>query len=155
MSIVNTLESIVNELELTDKPQQKVSFIHGLKGWANLEADEKQFPCVVLIEPVISNDTFHQGGLVESEYELFLLFLDRSELEYMPQQHHQIVDSMRALRRQFILRLKEAKNTYNENIFKTINNIKTTDTFNELDVNTSGVGVTLLAKPFNAEGVCV
>jgi len=148
-SIVSIIETVV--LDLTPKP----TFIHGFKSWANLKADEKKFPCVILVEPITSDDTFRQGGLVDSSYPLFMLFLDRTELRDTPGQHRPIIDAMRELRRQFILKLKASKNSNLEHVFKSIDNVKTTDTFNELDVNASGVFITFTATPLNSDSVCV
>lgn len=148
-SIVTLIENVVNDL--TPKP----TFVHGTKAWANLKGDVSNFPMVILIEPIVSDDTFHQGGLVESSYPLFMLFLDKSELDMTPEQHRVMVDSMRDLRRQFILKLKIAENSFGEHIFKEISNVRTTDTFNELDANSSGVGVNFTAKPLNSDSVCV
>lgn len=147
-SIVTVIESVV--LDLTPKP----IFIHGFKSWANLKADEKKFPCVILVEPITSDDNFRQGGLVDSTYPLFMLFLDRSQLDWTPEQHRAVIDSMRDLRRQFILKLKITKNANLEHIFKAIDNVKTTDTFNELDANASGVFITFTATPLNSDSVC-
>lgn len=149
MSIVTIIESVVSDL--TPKP----TFIHGFKSWANLKADEKKFPCVILVEPITSDDTFRQGGLVDSNYPLFMMFLDRTELADTPEQHRVAIDAMRELRRQFILRLKMKKNSANEHVFKAIENVKTTDTFNELDANASGVFITFNATPLNSDSVCV
>ena len=147
-SIITIIEAVV--ADLTPKPV----FMYGFKSWANLKADEKTFPIVILVEPITSDDTFRQGGLVDSSYPIFMLFLDRTELANTPEEHRPVVDSMRELRRQFILKLKLAKNSYNEHIFKSIDNVKTTDTFNELDVNASGVGLNFTATPLNSDGVC-
>jgi hypothetical protein len=84
-----------------------------------------------------------------------MLFLDRTELAYTPEQHRVIIDAMRDLRRQFVLKLKATKNVYGEHIFKAIDNVKTTDTFNELDANASGVFMTFAATPLNSDSVCV
>lgn len=149
MSIVTIIEQVVSELN------PKPTFIHGFKSWANLKADEKKFPCVILVEPITSDDTFMQGGLVDSNYPLFMMFLDRTELADTPEQHRVAIDAMRELRRQFILRLKLKKNSANEHIFKAIENVKTTDTFNELDANASGVFITFNATPLNSDSVCV
>lgn len=148
-SIITVIESVVSDLD--PKPE----FIYGFKSWANLKADEKKFPMVILVEPISSNDTFHQGGLVDSAYPLYMLFLDKSELENTPEQHRVKVDEMRNLRRQFILRLKAKTNSYGEKVFKEITNVVTTDTFNELDANASGVGVRFTATPLNSDSVCV
>lgn len=149
-SIVSIIETVV--LDLTPKP----AFIHGDKAWANLKADEKKYPCVILVEPVYSDDVIRQGGLYESAYPLFMIFVDRTELRFTPEQHRPIVDSMRSLSRQFLLKLKAVKTTStNEHVFKSIENIKTTDTFNEFDVNTSGVFINFTATPLNSDSVCV
>jgi len=148
-SIVTIIETVV--LDLTPKP----TFIHGFKSWVNLKADEKKFPCVILVEPITSDDNFRQGGLVDSTYPLFMLFLSRTELADSPSQHRVAIDAMRDLRRQFILKLKEKKNTNLEHIFKAIDNVKTTDTFNELDANASGVFITFTATPLNSDSVCL
>jgi hypothetical protein len=148
-SIITVIESVV--ADLTPEPE----FIYGFKSWANLKADEKKFPIVILVEPITSDDTFHQGGLVDSSYPIFMLFLDRTELADTPEQHRVAVDAMRDLRRQFILRLKKKANANGEHIFKSIDNVGTTDTFNELDANASGVGVNFTATPLNSDSVCV
>ena len=147
-SIITIIEAVV--ADLTPKPE----FIYGFKSWANLKADEKTFPIVILVEPITSNDEFRQGGLVDSSYPIFMLFLDKTELAYTPEEHRIAVDSMRDLRRQFILKLKIAKNSYNEHIFKSITDVKTTDTFNELDANASGVGINFVATPLNSDLIC-
>jgi len=147
-SIVTLIESVVNDL--TPKP----TFVHGTKAWANLKGDISNFPMVILIEPIVSDDTFHQGGLVESSYPLFMLFLDKSELDMTPEQHRVMVDAMRDLRRQFILKMRMLKNSNGEHVFKSVANVRTTDTFNELDANSSGVGVNFTAVPLNSDSIC-
>lgn len=148
-SIITIIEDVVNDL--SPKPQ----FIYGFESWANLKADDKPFPIVILVEPIQSNDTFHQGGLVDSAYPLYMLFLDKTELENTPEQHRVKVDAMRSLRRQFLLRLMDKANSYGEKVFKELTNVVTTDTFNELDANASGVGVRFTVTPLNSDSVCV
>ena len=147
-SIITLIEEVVGDL--TPKPE----FIYGFKSWANLKADEKKFPIVILVEPITSDDTFHQGGLVDSSYPIFMLFLDKTELEDRPEDHRVVVDAMRTLRRQFILKLKIKKNSNGEHVFKDISDVRTTDTFNELDANASGVGLNFTATPLNSDSIC-
>jgi hypothetical protein len=148
-SIITIIESVV--ADLTPKPE----FIYGFKSWANLKADEKKFPIVILVEPITSDDTFHQGGLVDSSYPIFMLFLDKTELDWTPEEHRVVVDAMRDLRRQFILKLRMLKNANGEHVFKSVAEVRTTDTFNELDANASGVGINFTATPLNSDSVCV
>jgi len=147
-SIITVIESVV--ADLTPKPE----FIYGFKSWANLKADEKKFPIVILVEPITSDDTFYQGGLVDSSYPLFMLFLDKTELAYTPEEHRVAVDAMRELRRQFILNMRFLKNSNGEHVFKSVANVRTTDTFNELDANASGVGINFTAVPLNSDSIC-
>ena len=148
-SIITIIESVV--ADLTPKPE----FLYGFKSWANLKADEKKFPIVILVEPITSDDTFHQGGLVDSSYPIFMLFLDKTELDWTPEEHRVVVDAMRDLRRQFILKLRMLKNANGEHVFKSVAEVRTTDTFNELDANASGVGINFTATPLNSDSVCV
>ena len=148
-SIITIIESVV--ADLTPKPE----FLYGFESWANLKADEKKFPIVILVEPITSDDTFHQGGLVDSSYPIFMLFLDKTELDWTPEEHRVVVDAMRDLRRQFILKLRMLKNANGEHVFKSVAEVRTTDTFNELDANASGVGINFTATPLNSDSVCV
>lgn len=150
-SIITIIESIVDDIP------SKPNFIHGQKGWQNVESDESAFPAIYLEEPLTSDDTFHQGGLVEESYPLQMMFLDKTELDQTPEQLRPIVDAMRALRRQFIIRLKTKKNTNGENIVRPelVTNIRTIDVYNVFDVNISGVIVTFNVTPLNSDSVCV
>lgn len=148
-SIITIIESVVNDIP------SKPNFIHGQKGWQNVESDESAFPAVYLDEPITSDDTFHQGGLVEETYPLQMMFLDKTELRQTPEQLRPTVDAMRELRRQFVLRLKAKKNANGEHIFKEITNVRTIDVYNVFDVNISGVIITFNAKPLNSDSVCV
>lgn len=147
-SIITIIESVVNDLD------SKPSFFYGQKGWVNLKADKPEFPAVMLIEPITSSDTFHQGGMVDSDYDVYMLFLDDSPLDDTPEQKRVVVDAMRALRREFILKLKLVKDSSRTHVFKSITNVRTTDTYNELDRNASGVGVSFTATPLNGDSVC-
>lgn len=155
MSIVTVIESIVlNDLGVVGDN----AFIHGLKGWQNIESDEADFPnknVVYLDEPITSEDTFHQGGMVESRYRLSMLFLEKSQLDYSPDQQQLIIDRMRALRREFILHLKAKKDSSGTHIFREISDVVTTDVHNVFDVTATGVMVTFRALPLNGDSVCL
>lgn len=151
-SIVTLIENIVAELN------PEASFLHGTKGWQNIQGDDVGSPVVFLDEPIFSNDTFHQGGLVDSEYPLRMMFLTNSQHEDTPDKSREHIDAMRRLRRQFVLRLKEAKDpTTGEHIFKDVSGVQTTDAINIPEVNRylTGCIVTLNATPLNSDSVCV
>lgn len=149
MSIVTVIETVVATLD------PEAQFIHGRKGWQNLKADEATYPVAYLDEPITSNDTYHQGGLVDNAYPLRMMFLDQSQKDFTPAQHREIIDRMRTMSRQFILTLKQQKNSNLEHIFKSIDTVQTTDVYEVFDVILSGVIVTFTATPLNSDSVCV
>lgn len=150
-SIVTLIESIVTDLS------PAATFIHGTKGWQNIKADAPTSSIVFLDEPIFSNDTFHQGGLVDSSYPLRMIFMQQSKHENTPAQSRVFIDTMRELRRQFILRLKAKINTSNEKIFKEVKDVQTTDMINarEFDRYLTGCLVTFTAVPLNSDSICV
>lgn len=152
-SIVTLIENIVADLD----PQ--ADFLHGTKGWQNIKADNTILHTIVFLdEPIFSNDTFFQGGLVDSSYPLRMMFLKQSKHEDKPEQSRVAIDEMRELRRQFILRLKaKIVTATNEKIFKEITNVQTTDLINarEFDRYLTGCLVTFTAVPLNSDSVCV
>lgn len=149
--IVQSIYSIVSELST------KTAFIYGLKGWQNLKADKTaSFPVAFLDEPISSSDTFGQGGAVDIRYNLQMAFLTKSGLNWTPEQHDKAIQEMRALRREFILRLKKAKDTTtNEHLFRSVENITTLNAMNVFDVNMSGVIVTFQLTPMSGDGICL
>jgi len=150
-SIVTLIESIVADLD------PSASFIHGNKSWQNIKADVPKGAIVFLDEPIFSNDTFHQGGLVDASYPLRMLFLTHSQHADAPEQSRVHIDEMRELRRQFVLRLKAKLNASREKIFKEVSNVQTTDLINarEFDRYLTGCLVSLIAVPLNSDSVCV
>lgn len=148
--IVAAIQNVVSQMSM------ECSFIYGLKGWQNLKADKTAtFPVIFLDEPITSNDTFGQGGAIDIQYNLNIAFLTKSKLDWTPEEHDVCIQSMRNLRREFILRLKKVKNnTTNEHLFRSIDNIVTTNAVNVFDVNLSGVLVSFQIVPMSGDGIC-
>jgi hypothetical protein len=104
---------------------------------------------VFLDEPITSNDQLTQGGYIEEEYPLSMLFVNKTELDYTPEQHRVIIDAMRVLSKRFILRLQANANI---RFVKTSIRIDVTNIF---DVNLSGVILKIVVVPKNTDGACV
>jgi hypothetical protein len=149
MSIVTTIESIVGALPITAGGSTYPTFVHGEKSWQNLQADEIQNVVVFLDEPITSNDVLTQGGYIEEEYPLSMLFVNKTELDFTPDQHRVIIDAMRELSKRFILRLQA-----NSNVRSVKNSIRV-DVTNIFDVNLSGVILKIVVVPYNSDGACV
>jgi hypothetical protein len=149
MSIVTTIESIVGALPIEANGSTYPTFVHGEKSWQNLVADEIQDVIVFLDEPITCNDQLKQGGYIEEEYPLSMLFVNKTELDYTPAQHRVIIDAMMTLSKRFLLRLQA-----NSNIRSVKNSVRIEVT-NIFDVNLSGVILKVLVVPFNEDGACV
>jgi hypothetical protein len=149
MSIVAIIEDIVNALPIEANGSTYPTFIHGEKSWQNLAADEVENVIVFLDEPITSNDLLTQGGYIEEEFPLSMLFVNKTEMEYTPAQHRVIIDSMRELSKRFLLRLQANSGV---RFVKTSIRI---DVVNIFDVNLSGVILKVVVVPFNQDGACV
>ncbi len=149
MSIVTTIETIVNALPLVAEGNTYATFLHGEKSFQNLKADEIQNTIVFLDEPITSEDQLKKSGYIEEEYPLSMFFANKSELEFTPAQHRVIIDAMRVLSKRFLLRLQA-----NSNI-RDVKKVTRVDIVNVFDVNLSGVILRCTVVPFNSDGACV
>lgn len=136
-------------------------FIHGQKGFQNLIADNalelNDDNCLIFLdEPITSDDTFSQGGAVESKYAIKMMFAQKSAIGWTQQQHDECIIRMRALSREFGLRILATKNTTdNTKIFKSLTNASRLNVMNVLDVNLSGVLFSFSVEPFDDNSICV
>lgn len=144
MTIIEILKAVSGCL---DGPPM---FIHGTESYHNLVSDNINLDnkVVYVDEPIISDDDLKQGGYYEERYDVKMLFLGRSQLDWNSEQQQEIISQCRALRKKFIHELEK-----NEDV-RFIDNIRTTDVMNVLDVNLSGCMVTLYVTPLNPEGYC-
>jgi hypothetical protein len=149
--IVSAIQNVVSQMSM------ECSFIYGLKGWQNLQADKTAvFPVIFLDEPISSIDNFSQGGAVDITYNLNIAFLTKSNLNWSAAQHDTVIQAMRNVRREFILRLKKVADTStNQHLFRSISNITTLNAVNIFDVNLSGVLVSLQVVPMSSDGICL
>ena len=144
--IQQIIAQIVSELVVEDGSVAP-TFIHGWKGWNNLATDEIQNTVVILIEPVTSNDKV-VGSMYEESYPLLLAFLEKSELEYNPEQELIYTDRMRRLRAKFVYKLE------NSSLVRYVSNIITSDEFKVKDSCLTGVGLQITVVPIPTINVC-
>ncbi len=124
------------------------TFIHGEPGWINLEADEILNDIIVLDEPIVSDDTYNKGGLLEESYRLKLFFWTKSPFDATPAQHKPLIAAMRNSRRKFLNKLSQSP------AIRSFNSIRTIDVKNALNVNLSGVMLSVTVIPFNETTRC-
>lgn len=150
MSIRTQMETIAGQLT------QANTFIFGLTGWQNLEADESAtFPIVFLDSPITSEDDFKQGGYVEVNYKLNLMFAYKTDLADTQPQQDVAITNARLLAREFVLRIKAAKDSTGTHLFRNVKNTRRTDFQNMFDVNVSGCILELSLEPIDESSVCV
>jgi hypothetical protein len=144
MNIVNLIKSIAEGLI-----SPPYIFGYGTEKELNALHDDTQYPAIFLVGEIFSNDDLKQSSYVEENYQIKMLFLDKSELENTIEQQESIIQSMRALRQLFLNSLQS-----NPNI-RFIKNIKTTNIHNLWDTNVSGVWLEFQLTPFNDAKSCV
>lgn len=150
MIIQDVIGDIVSSLVVAgSSPSVSPTYVHGSSGWQNLEVDEIQNDVIILDEPVVSNDTYHQSGLLEEDYSLRIFFLTKSEFDTDFEQQKPLLASQRAQRRKFIDKLSQRTD-----IIRSISNIKTTDLINVLNVNLTGVMLSITIRPINVNPIC-
>jgi len=143
--MISLIKTIVESL--TGTP----SFYHGVKSWQNLIVDEEAFataPTVYLDEPITSYDDIKQSGYIEESYPLKLLFINKSEPDWTPEQHQVVIAAMRVLRREFINKLQQ------EDSIRRVADSQTTDVMNLFDANVSGVLLEITIYLYNTESSC-
>lgn len=153
MGIVTIISGIVaaTPTGLTAPALQFPSMLFGLESMVNKDADETIFPAVLLFEPITSNDKLTQGGAIEETYPLRIFIADRSEIDWTPSQHLQVLDAMRELSRKFINRLRASS------FIKEVKSSRRTDVMNykKTDRQLSGVYLELEVVIVNAGPVCL
>jgi hypothetical protein len=123
------------------------TYLHGWKGWNNLIADELQGTVVILIDPVVSNSTL-VGSLSKDKYPLLILFLEKSDLEWTPDQHLVVIDRMRRLCTKFMYAAKQS------DLFSEVIDFIISDEYCIMNVGMSGVGLQVKITPTLGPPVC-
>lgn len=77
-------EWIEAKVGLMDANGDSFSFLHANKDWQNLASDEQIFPAVYLDMPLKYNPKELQGGAIEKEWNLSVMFFYKSFLDNSP-----------------------------------------------------------------------
>ena len=142
--IVTILQETTSALNFTPSP----TFAHGEQFEQNTQ-DDTTLPLVYLEHPLRAKDAILPQGQQEPTYTLNLFFLNRSNLDDTINERQQIVDSMHALKREFIIRLK------NDPRVKSLDSLSHVEVYNVLDLNLDGVWCTLSATLYDGASVCL
>lgn len=123
------------------------TYLHGWKGWNNIAVDELQNTLVILVDPVVSNSTLN-GSVLKDKYSLLILFVEKSELEWTPEQHMPVIDRMRRLCARFIYSARQSDS------FSEVSDFIITDEYNIMNVCLTGVGLQVKITPTLGPPVC-
>ena len=146
--IIQIIKAIAEALPVTESPTTFPTFKHGEKSWQNFISDEITGVRIYLDEPIRSNDNVRQGGLIEESYPVFLLFADKSELDWTPEQHEVVISQMRNLANRFINRLTSA------NGVRSFTNVSKQEVKNVYDAGLSGIILSITITPFSNYTAC-
>ena len=145
MSIKNFVSTIVSQIQVDNTP---FTFAHGESDWQNMMADEQNYPVVYLDEPISNDFLLLNSGAIQEFYPIKLLLLYKTELDFTPGEHDQVIQKARLAARKFISLCANAEEV------KEVKNPKGIEIINLFDANTSGIVLTLDLHFYNFEAVC-
>ena len=145
MNVVEVIEDIVNQL------QGPPVFVQGRKAYANLAADDLDYTngAVFLYTPLQSN------GMINETYKVLMFFGTKHELNDPDSTIRPLIDSMKSLSQQFLLRLEKYEDTDFRTFAREIKNVTRTETENEYDVNLCGIILQFDLLPFPYDSQCI
>jgi hypothetical protein len=147
--IVQIVKDIAEALPVTESPNTFATFKHGEKEFQNYVADELEGVLIFLDEPITSNDQVKQSGYIEEEYPISMIFGDKTELDWTPEQHQEAILRMRSLSKRFINRLVGSP------LIRVVRpTVARIDFKNLFDVNISGVILRITVVPLNEDSAC-
>lgn len=150
MIIQDFIADIVSQMTVEGStPSVAPTFVHGDKGWQNLLVDEITNDVILLDEPVISNDSYKQSGLLEETYNTSMLFLTKGNLDNKPEDDKPLIARMRRLRKKYIDKLSASALLKDKNF-----NIRTIDVVNVFNVALTGCWVTMTITPIETQSRC-
>ena len=129
--------------------QTLYNFGRGEQSWQNYLADNDALPAVYLDEPISSKFKIIQGGGVQEVYELKLLILHKSQLDWTPQQHGEVIELARQEARKLTILINESESV------KTFLDPKILEFKNLFDANLSGVILSSEITFYSNSGICV
>jgi hypothetical protein len=149
--IIEVSKQIAEGLDLT--------FRHGEPHSINLVADEVSAPVCMIINPINSNDIYHQTSFVEINYQnVQMLFLDLNVFEERTEKIAPVINAMRTNARKFFLSLQAAKQSDGSTplvIPGSFKIVRVQEVFNQTDRNMSGILCTFNISFYTYDSACV
>lgn len=125
------------------------NFGRGERDWQNFIADYEIAPSVYLDEPISSTFEVTKSGAIQEVFDLKLVIMRKSQLDWTPEQHGEVIELARQEARKLTILLN------NSDVVKSFTNPKVLEFINLFDSNVSGVFFTAQISFYNNASVCV
>lgn len=148
MSIYTIIQSVVASLSIENtSPPVAPTFREGWKQFQNL-VDDEQLTDIVYLDWPIKSDDILVGASVHERFFVRMAFLEKSELEYTPEQHRPIIDRQRRQKNKFLFALSQA------DLVDEVTDASSSDIINVFNSNKSGVDLQFRIRIAPSEPVC-
>jgi len=125
------------------------NFGRGERDWQNFIADYQIAPSVYLDEPISSIFEVTNSGAIQEVFDLKLVIMHKSQLDWTPEQHSEVIELARQEARKLTILLN------NSDVVKSFTNPKVLEYTNLFDSNVSGVFFTAQISFYDNASVCV
>jgi len=125
------------------------NFGRGERDWQNFIADYEIAPSVYLDEPISSTFEVTKSGAIQEVFDLKLVIMRKSQLDWTPEQHGEVIELARQEARKLTILLN------NSDVVKSFTNPKILEYTNLFDSNVSGVFFTAQISFYDNASVCV
>jgi hypothetical protein len=125
------------------------NFGRGERDWQNFIADYEIAPSVYLDEPISSTFEVTKSGAIQEVFDLKLVIMRKSQLDWTPEQHGEVIELARQEARKLTILLN------NSDVVKSFTNPKVLEYTNLFDSNVSGVFFTAQISFYDNASVCV
>jgi hypothetical protein len=125
------------------------NFGRGERDWQNFIADYEIAPSVYLDEPISSTFEVTKSGAIQEVFDLKLVIMRKSQLDWTPEQHGEVIELARQEARKLTILLN------NSDVVKSFTNPKVLEFINLFDSNVSGVFFTAQISFYDNDSVCV
>ncbi len=149
--ITTIVKNIVEAMQTGSEPYTTTyRFVLGTKSWLNSIADEKEFPAIAIVTPIVDKGKNTASGYKPRKYPLKMLFIFKSELDWSAEQHDQnCIQPARIAVDKFIDDISQ-----NEFVDKVGEDFEEIEVINAFNVNVSGVWLSLDITLKNTNSIC-
>jgi hypothetical protein len=131
-------------------------FIYGEKAYQNLAGDDIDFTngAAFLYTPLVERWKT-PANTIRPYYQVEMFFAIKSEADMSPSQRRPGIMRMKAIAKEFVLRLQELEDNDGRKLISNITNVRPTEAINEYDVILDGVVLELEIEVIDYSSLCL